>query len=250
MKTISKAVILVCLFFVCVNCLAQDLVNNGSFEQATKCPSSVFDFNNVVGWHIFRGTLDYFAACASNRELGVPRNFNGTRNTFFGNAYAGLSLLGKSGFFGDKINYLADESIYTRTTRTLQTGKNYELSFWISLADSSHFSTKKLYCSFSENAPVKAKSIDRVVGLWNKFDSCDDFACNIDFEIKGMWNKVTLKFTAKNRYNYFAIGLPRNCYSKSQYLIDLTEPRLKIPMGKWHEMSAYYYVDNVTLIEL
>jgi OOP family OmpA-OmpF porin len=227
MEMISKAVIFVCLFFICVNCLAQDLVNNGSFEQATKCPSYILDFNNVVGWRIFRGTPDYFAACASTGGLGVPRNFNGTRITFFGDAYAGLSLLGKSGYFGDKINYLADESIYTRTTRTLQTGKNYELSFWISLADSSRFSTEELYCSFSEKAPVKAKSLDRVVGnrvvgLWNKFDSCDDFACNIDFEIKGMWNKVTLKFTAKNRYNYLAIGLPRNCYSESQYLVDLT----------------------------
>ena len=250
MKTISKAVVFVCLFFVCVNCLAQDLVNNGSFEQATKCPSSVLDFNNVLGWHTFRGTPDYFAACASTRELGMPHNFNGTRNTFFGNAYAGLSLLGKSDFFGDKINYIADESIYTRTTKTLQIGKSYELSFWISLSDSSYFSTKNLYCTFSESAPIKAKRISDVEGWWNKFDSGNDFACNIDFEIKGMWNKVTLKFTAKNRYNYFAIGLPRNCYSKSQYLIDLTKPRLKLPIGNRNEMSAYYYIDNIALIEL
>ena len=250
MKASIKLLISICLFLTCANCIAQGLVNNGSFEQSTKCPSSVLDFDNVVGWHIFRGTPDYFAACALNKELGVPLNFNGTRSTFFGNAYAGLSVLCKSDFFGNKINYLADESIYTRTAKTLQIGKSYELSFWISLADSSHFSTKNLYCTFSENAPVKSKRLNGVQGWWNKFESCDDFPCNIDFEIKGMWNKVTLKFVAKNRYNYFAIGLPRNCYSKSQYLADLTKPRLKLPMSKWNEMSAYYYVDNVTLIEL
>lgn len=229
------------------------MVHNGSFEEAAKCPSPLFDFNNVAGWRIFQGTPDYFATCATVRDLGVPKNFHGTRSTFFGSAYAGLFLLQVSPY--DKGNaptksYQYSEAICTQTVRPLQQGKAYELTFWVSLTDSSFFSTSQLYCSFSEDAPVPDKPQKGFMGRWYKFKNSDDYACNIDFAVKGMWNQVVVRFTAPRNYRYFSIGLPRHHYSKEQYLTDLQKPRLKTPASKWRERSAYYYMDNVSLLEL
>lgn len=239
-----------CAFCMFSNCFAQDFIYNGSFEKAAKCPSSLLDFDNVSGWHIFRGTPDYFASCASkSKELGVPKNFQGTRSTFFGSSYAGISLVTVSKHLKGNAIYNSSESICTKTVIPLQLGRKYELIFWVSLTDSSYFSTESMYCSFSEFAPIKDRNVKGVMGWWNKFQSCDDFACNVDFETKGSWNKVVLRFQAKRNYNYLAIGLPRECYTKKQYLIDTISPRRKISATKWDELSAYYYIDNVSLVE-
>lgn len=231
---------------------AQNLVRNGSFEEAAKCPAAYLDFDNVAGWRIFQGTPDYFAACAANRELGVPQNYHGTRSTFFGRAYASLVVVHVSphGKGAPDKSYRLSEAICTQTTRPLQRGKDYELTFWISLSDSSFFSTPRLYCSFSEGAPKPSKSVKGFVGRWNAFETSDNYACDMAFDIKGQWNQVTVRFTAPRNYQYLAIGLPRPQYTKAQYRLDLTRPRRKLPASKWEEKSAYYYVDNVSLVEL
>lgn len=252
-KRIGKILVLVIYTALSLSnfCVAQDnIIYNGSFEELKACPRTEFDLPMAKGWQILRGTPDLFAACVPRGEpLGVPNNFNGTRGTFTGSAYAGISLIAFPNRFKSKYAYQMDEAIYTKLLKPLHSGARYRLSFLISSADSSYFCTDSLFCSFSKEPPVSITPVKGIMGKWNKFKNYDGFGCNINFPIKGSWNLVELEFIARNDYNYFSIGLPREYYTMKHYLHDLSNPLKSLSTSKWVEMDGYYYLDNFILIK-
>jgi hypothetical protein len=203
---------------------------------------------------VLQGTPDLFATCAPrNSALAVPANFNGTRSTFAGYNYAGISLVFVERSYNEKNCYLANESIVTRLTKPLKTGKRYKISFVLSLADSSIFRTDSLFCSFSDEAPVAAKMIKQgqksMSGAWLQFRHSDSYGCSIRFACGGCWNNVESAFIAKGAYTYLAIGLPRRQYSRAMYRQDVSQPLQPLLASKWAQSVAYYYLDDIRLVE-
>ena len=68
---------------------AQNLVPNPSFEEYTVCPDNSGQVDRSVGWSAYRGSPDYFNACAPI-EQGVPTNGLGHSHAATGSAYVGV----------------------------------------------------------------------------------------------------------------------------------------------------------------
>jgi OOP family OmpA-OmpF porin len=227
----------------------ENLIRNGSFEELSRCPDGNYTFPAKY-WSVLYGTPDLFASCVrSSGALAVPANFEGTRSTFTGYNYAGIVVLFAGDRLREKQRYRVTEAIYTRTIKTLKAGRRYKISFAISLADSADFCTDSLYCSLSDKGPVAAKAVKNTLGKWEKFEKSDQYGCSLNFSCKGCWNMVEVAFVAKSGYNYLSIGLPRAKYSKIQYLQDVAKPIRTLSTSKWAQLSAYYYLDNIQLIE-
>lgn len=254
MRKVASLLIISFFLLLTTKCFAQEnLVRNGSFEELAKCPAESYIFPAKY-WFALQGTPDLFAACVpQNHALAVPGNFKGTRSTFADYNYAGLFLVFQEKGFSERNCYLANEALGTRTTKTLRAGKHYRISLLLSLADSAEFCADSIYCFFSTKAPIAARPIkqgDRSMGgSYYKFQRSDNYGCSLNFACRGCWNRIEIDFIAKQDYNYLSIGLPRARYSRTQYLRDIAKPVRSLSASKWAQKTAYYYLDDIKLIE-
>ena len=116
-----------------------NLVPNPSFEVYDTCPNSGAQIARAVPWfqpYTPESSTDYYNACALT-NYGVPSNIAGYQTANTGYAYAGFS----PGFAnGSNIReYLEVELDYT-----LNSGKQYCISFNVSFANSSRVAVDML----------------------------------------------------------------------------------------------------------
>ena len=128
---------ILCTFFPLT---AQNLIPNPGFENLIACPSQLGNFeSDVPHWNTpTLGTTDYFHNCSG--PMGTPENFNGEQPAIEGAGYAG--------FYG----YAPDdyrEYLQTRVLSNLVEGEEYELSFWVSLAERSDYALREFGVLFS-----------------------------------------------------------------------------------------------------
>ena len=142
------------LCFALLEVLGQvNLVSNGSFEEYSQCPDpATLDpmpdnmIELATGWDNPTGySPDYFHSCVVIANgLGVPQNGYGHQNARTGNAYAGLiSMIETDG----------REYIQTQLATQLIAGKQYVVTFYVSLAESCLYSSNNMGTYFS-NTPV------------------------------------------------------------------------------------------------
>lgn len=74
-----------------MQCSAQNLVMNPSFEVHSGCPSQLGELNLVDGWTGIWGSPDYYNACADD-SMTVPFNALGYQWPSDGYAYAGIGF--------------------------------------------------------------------------------------------------------------------------------------------------------------
>lgn len=136
--------ILSCLtgIFLLTNVPGQELVRNGSFEAHGNCADG-------FGKRAFKGVTDvrgyasrpaYFHTCAG--PAGVPVNWAGSQTPKDGSAYAGLVLTSRTGDRTDR------QFIELQLTEPLVNGHRYRLSFWVSAADASGYTTDRIGARF------------------------------------------------------------------------------------------------------
>jgi hypothetical protein len=125
------------LFFALLEVNGQvNLVPNPSFEILDSCPQFLGEFS-VVDWlKPTLGSTDNFSSCSAEQS-GVPQNVVGWQYAKNGNAYVGTY---GSDFSGS--NYR--EYIQCQLLSPFETGKKYEVSFWVSRADSSTFACNNI----------------------------------------------------------------------------------------------------------
>jgi OOP family OmpA-OmpF porin len=128
------------LFFILSFCaahftVAQNLVENSSFEKKTYCPSNynLQRLTVVENWfQASDGTPDYFNACSD--KVGVPKNMFGTQEASTGEAYVGFAT-----YSPGKRNYR--EYMQTKLSRPLKAGELVCIEARISAADHCLFVT-------------------------------------------------------------------------------------------------------------
>ncbi|MEE9361514.1 MAG: OmpA family protein [Cellulophaga sp.] len=210
---------------------AQNLVRNPSFEDYTKCPKHLDDFNNfVANWSTASyGTSDYFNSCSD--IMGVPKNFNGYQNADFGNAYAGLYVYAPE----DYREYLQAE-----LKQTLQKDQEYKISFYISWADKSGYVIKDFGLLFSqEKLKIATKKVlsgrlrYKVKG--NKYNLVEVKSVNFHEDVSA-WVLVSINYVAKGNENFMILGNFKNNARTSKKLVK--------EIGR---KGAYYYVDMVSV---
>ncbi|MFK7782954.1 OmpA family protein [Psychroserpens sp.] len=223
------------IFFSCILkfALAQNLVLNPSFEEYISCPESIGQFNySVKDWSTpnFSST-DYFNTCSEG--VGAI-NYNGQQTPRTGKGYSGIYV------YSDK-NYR--EYIQGELSQTLEKGKTYLVSFFISLADESSYALNDINILFSEEklkVSFKSSNIEKTIKpkkITNKAFELFSNSVKQFYNKKEDWTRVSFEFTSKGYENYFSIGnFSNNLKTRKQTVLSQSP-----------YYFSYYYIDDVSV---
>jgi hypothetical protein len=211
------------LFFALLELNCQvNLVPNPSFEDTISCPTGLGDFN-VLNWNNpTLATPDYFNSC-TNGDIGVPINVFGFQNARTGSAYVGMHT---SDFSSTDYR----EYIQCQLISPLESGKYYEVSFFVSRTDSStkacdnigaFLSSNNISLSDNQNFPY----LPQIVSKYNI-----PITDNID------WVQIIDTLIAVGDEQYLTIGVFSN-----------NENTNWIPVSGGWEFEAHYYFDDVSV---
>ncbi|MEX0290210.1 MAG: OmpA family protein [Flavobacteriaceae bacterium] len=219
------------IFLSSATLLAQNLVENPSFEEYLDCPKRLGNFNtDVAHWSTPTiGSTDYFNACS--KAMGTPENFNGKQPADFGNGYAGMYMYAPDDY---------REYIQVPLVKTLEAGKKYSISFYVSLAERSDYAVKEFGVLFSEHKLQKAikKELSKMQlykGGGNRFNFMEIGYTNFYKDTKD-WILVQTQFVAKGMENFLTIGNFENNVRTR-----------KFKTKRDAKQGAYYYIDMIAL---
>lgn len=121
------------------NSYSQNLISNPSFEIYDTCPDNASQIQHALNW--FQpswGTPDYYNSCyvSGVTNVDIPSNVFGYQNARTGNAYTGLFAAYPWPDYPDYREY-----IEIKLDSTLVSGVKYYVRFFVSLSDSSVYST-------------------------------------------------------------------------------------------------------------
>lgn len=205
---------------------AQNLVPNPDFEDTLYCPTAPAGFAKY--WSSCKGSPDYFNSCGPSclqpqTCVGVPNNYVGTQYAYSGNAYSGLETAGSGG--------LSREILIIQLVETLQIGKKYNFSCYISRAFSIGI------CQGASNnfgfrfSTVEFDYINEV-----SIDNYSNYRDTAIISDTTNWTLVEGSFIADSSYKYLMLG---NFYD------DNNTDTINMAPTTTTSNFAYYYVDNV-----
>jgi len=204
-----------------------NLVPNPSFEDTVACPDWWGQINHAKYWYsaFAAGTPDYFNSC-SDSNFGVPINVGG-----FSYAESGYAYIGLFGYLDTYTN--AREIVQIPLASTLIQNKKYNLTFYVKLANVSMYAINSMGCLLSDQ-PVflTSNTLNTFSPQINYLDSILDDSIN--------WIKIEGDFIAQGNERYLSIG---NFNTDSSISTSLINSSAK-------EHIAYYYIDNVSLINI
>lgn len=175
---------------------AQNHVINGDFEYRSGCPSIYGQVVYCDNWRQYTGgTSDYYNECASNTSpVNIPKNWPGYQSAASGQAYAGGFVYIQAPNFSKK-EYLAGEMI------PLVTGRAYEVSMSVSLADSLSVATNDLGVFFYKNGPYTLPG----TGVLSVTPQVSFSSYGPITDTSG-WVRLTKTFFADSSYDNIVIG--------------------------------------------
>lgn len=216
------------LFLLSYTAVGQNLLVNGDFEYGT-CPVTTGDVGRCRPWTRFhKGSSDYFRDCSPLPALQVPGNFNGYQPAVSGYAYMGLATYFPDGNFG-RTGY---KEYLESPMQVMEPGTIYEVSFSVSLADKSFFSTDDLGVMFYKDYQVDPSDV-----------SAPDRRPQVSYKSYGFitdkddWQRLVKYYAPDSTYDRIVIGGfdPYTLLNKTvTYCNDSTH-------------AAYFYIDSVVV---
>ncbi len=233
-------VIIIFVFLFKKNSFCQNLISNGSFEIYTSpvnCTGggggvdnySVFPVNHVVDYWNTLNSPDYFSQlCNGVNNNGAPLNALGYSQAYQGNNYSGAILFAA--------NYETKEYIYQQLNSPLQAGKMYCLSFYISRADRVTHAVHSIGAYFSNNVQSVAALgyVNATPQIINQSGFVTDTA---------NWVQIQGCYTASGGEQYITIGNFNSNANTDTLFVGSNDPH------PGADRYAYYYIDDITLID-
>lgn len=225
-----KRLLSICLMFSCANTLTvaqTNLVPNPSFEIYSICPAGLAEVFQAIPWYDpTSASSDYFNQCATV-SVGVPSNAFGNEGARTGVAYCGFYS-----FQSLQPDYR--EYVQVKLSDTLEWGKKYLVSFYISHAENTTFGTNRIGAYFSA-LPVSNTGPGLVLSYIPQVecDSANPIINNIG------WRLIEDTLYSMGGELYLTIG---NFYA------DGNTDTLFVGGPGWG--SAYYYLDDVSVIDI
>src|SRR5689334_22609077 len=143
-----KLLIILVLVAPAIRSTAQNLVPNGGFETYSTCPDLPGQVDLATGWFILtQATPDYFNACDTNNNVGVPLSVFGTQAAHSGDAYAGIILAHFT--FNNTREY-----IEIAFDSALVANETYCFQMFVSLGEWSRYTASNIGAYFSQNPAV------------------------------------------------------------------------------------------------
>jgi OOP family OmpA-OmpF porin len=216
--------------------LAQaNLVNNSSFEENDICPSLTnLPFNN--GKILFcsnpnGGSPDYFNACFNFQfqSFSIPSNFLGYQMARTGNAYIGIGIWEK--------DYVLSEYIQIKFRESLKEHHHYLFECFLNRAEMTRYATANFGVHFSIDSVYYAPFeilplVPQIVNSPNNI-----LADTMD------WISFTGTFLASGGERFIILGN----FNDSTQSVDTA---YQYYGSSNHRDGAYYYIDDVSLIDL
>jgi hypothetical protein len=211
-----------------LNCKAQNLILNSSFEEYDTCPFGTGQWNYLQNWvNPTQATPNYFNSCCTNNDASVPYNFSivdGYQQAIDGNGYIQLICF----FSGsdDFRDYLQQD-----LTNNLISGKKYCGNFYVSLCNWCQYSIDKLGMYFS----------DTIISCSNtcRLDFIPQIPSTFTAQLSDTVNWIELKgtFIANGSESYVTIGNFHSNFLSNAQIFNSTST---------YE-DAQYYFDNLSL---
>lgn len=230
-----------------------DLVSNGDFEEHYYSPTGASQIFKACGWQnaSYRATSDYFNSDSTTNEVSVPCNFWGYQidKVAGNNAYAGMFI--QPNRYGLLQNTYS-ESIKTELINSLQVNTEYQLSFNVSLSEGNSNRSIKFQAFITDTnlelttgGIIPTSSINSNTVFLTNSNFSNSSAASVDG-----WETITFNFTTGNNPNlkYLYIGGLNNVQFQNEAI--LTIPSSCTIAQHTPNITSYYYVDNVKLIEL
>jgi len=219
-------VLLAMSFFEPIN--AQNLVRNCDFEARHGCPNVHGQLSYCKYWYSpGNGTSDYLNACNTG-DVSVPVNKWGNQLALSGNAYAHIIV-----YYPQSGQYR--EYMQSKLACTLQEGKAYEVSFYVSCADDSHYAIDAFGAQLSVDSleQVDDKVID-IVGNVHIGNTSGQPITD-----KTGWYRIYGTYIAQGGERYITIGN----FLYNNELVTHSFP-------SWETNLASYYVEDVSVISV
>lgn len=215
-----KVVFILILNMIINNCVGQNLVTNPSFEVN----KHFFSFRTL-------GALSNWFKINSTTPDFITNEFNigGRQKPFDGKYFIGIT------HSRNKLTTNYVEYVSVKLINSVKANQNYCLSMYVSRGDDCVFALKSLEAAITLKK-INGKGTGYIlsqnyVALGNKEDS-------LLRDAKG-WQKVCANYVASGNERYLTIGY-----------FNPESPFYKVARGSRTDLKTYYYIDNVSLIEI
>ena len=240
-----KSYLILSLVFLSLISNSQNLVPNPSFEEYYSIPSNINEIQKCKYWYTPRGlSPDFFHSEAITPEynytspvVSVPKNIFGYQKAKTGNAYVGITTF-------DFEYYTFREMVAVKLNKKLTKDLTYKISFYVNLAESSKYYHNFFDITLSHDSLAKVKTKNgygKVIAknsIKIKADSIENDTAN--------WHLIQTKYIAKGGEQYLYIGITKKNINRLRFWT--TKCFRKTGWGD--EPYAYYYLDDVSVVEL
>jgi len=210
-----------------------NLVPNPTFEKIEKKIKGKGQINVATPWKSpTLAQADLYVPKSKDFFISIPKNDYGEEKPMKGSGYAGI--VGYS-----YKNKVPRSYLQVQLTEKLEAGKQYCVTYHVSLADLSKYACNNLGVAITSKA-VTANNSDVL-----KFDSYIKSRKLTMYTKQFYWTPICGVFTAKGGEEYLTIG---NFYENMDQYKDIK--KIKRPRGftKPQKYDAYYYIDNVSVV--
>jgi len=171
-----------------------NLVPNGSFENVQGKLKKLGCIENAEGWYSPTGVrADVYVPSKKSPEIDVPINIYGKEEAKEGSNYAGIVAFS----YGNKV---PRSYMYAKLASPLKKGQKYCVKFYVSLSETSKYSSNQLGVHFSS----KPLGTDQKVSIIEETDVLQ--AENKVFNAMYNWDEVCAEYTAKGGEKFITIG--------------------------------------------
>jgi hypothetical protein len=208
-----------------------NLVPNPSFEDLTECPTSGSQLGYSISWFqpytnsngLQQSSTDLYSSCCSG-FCGLINNVKGSQLPRTGNSYAGISLYIGSATYREYIEAKLNDSLIDN--------KSYCIKFYVSLADKCKYATSNFGVYFSNDSCLHIIPPDTAIPYSAQVLNSSS---NIIVD-KNNWIPIELAYTAQGGENFITVGG--------------FNPNNVIAIGSGTINQAYYYIDDVSVIDI
>ncbi|MBK7182625.1 MAG: gliding motility-associated C-terminal domain-containing protein [Bacteroidetes bacterium] len=225
---IKAFLVILFILIMAIFCRAQNLVPNPSFEDTISCPNAGGQLNQTLYWfNPTSGSPDYYNLCSNG--MGVPLNGAGFQYALSGKAYVGVYVAARMILNGP---LEGREYIQAALTDTLIQGKEYCISFSVSLGDYSTIAITQIGAHLSITpislaTPLNFTVLPQIVSPANYF--INDTA---------NWHTIQGTYTALGGEKYITIGNFKDVTNTDT---------MNLPPTVSPSLFSYYFIDDVSL---